>query len=251
MQDLQIFKNEEFGEIRTTKDEKGNVLFCGTDVAKALGYGQPHKAVERHCKGDGMFHTVIDSLGREQNAKFINEGNVYRLIIKSKLPTAERFERWVFEEVLPSIRKYGGYVTEETLKSIFHNPDNLHTFLANMLKVTEENSKLKKEIGELQSKGEYFDNLMDTGLLINFRTTAKEIGVKPLYFIHYLLDNKYIYRNTKKVLLPYQHHVESGLFEIVEFCRYGHTGVQTLVTGTGRNHFLQLYLDGEMLVGEF
>ncbi|WP_317854628.1 BRO family protein [Chakrabartyella piscis] len=247
MNELQIFQNEEFGEIRTTKDGKGNVLFCGTDVAKALGYSVPTKAVNTHCKGVSKMEAP--SKGGNQQMLFIPESDLYRLIVKSKLPSAERFECWVFEEVLPSIRKYGGYVTEETLTSIFQNPDNLHVFLANMLKVSEENRKLKQEVGELQTKGEYFDNMIDTGLLINFRTTAKEIGVKPMFLIHFLLENKYLYRDLRKVLLPYQHHVESGLFEIVEFCRNGHTGVQTLVTTTGRNYFLQLYLDGDMDVG--
>lgn len=113
MNDLKIFENNEFGQIRTI-EENGNVLFCGSDIAKALGYDQPHKAVERHCKKNGgTFHTVIDSLGREQQARFINEGNLYRLIANSKLPSAEKFEGWIFDEVLPSIRKHGAYIPEE------------------------------------------------------------------------------------------------------------------------------------------
>lgn len=105
MNELQIFNNEEFGEIRTVEKD-GKILFCGSDVAKALGYSNTRDALGKHCKKDGVaFYDTIDSLGRKQETKFINEGNLYRLIVKSKLPSAEKFETWVFEEVLPSIRK--------------------------------------------------------------------------------------------------------------------------------------------------
>ena len=92
MGELQIFKNEEFGEVRTVEIE-GKPYFCGSDVAKALGYSEPHKAVTRHCRDDGMKRTPIaDSLGRVQETVFIPEGDLYRLIVSSKLPTAEKFE---------------------------------------------------------------------------------------------------------------------------------------------------------------
>lgn len=114
--EIQVFTNETFGEIRTV-EENGKILFCGSDVAKALGYAKPQDAVTRHCREDGStFHGVTDSLGREQQAKFINEGNVYRLICNSKLPSAEKFESWVFDEVLPTIRKTGSYNTNHKLE---------------------------------------------------------------------------------------------------------------------------------------
>ena len=118
---IQIFNNEQFGAIRTI-EENGKVLFCGSDVAKALGYSNTKDALSRHCKEDGVaFHDLIDSMGREQQAKFINEGNVYRLITHSKLPAAEQFEHWVFDEVLPTLRKTGGYISssEQMLNTYF------------------------------------------------------------------------------------------------------------------------------------
>lgn len=116
MNNLQIFNNAQFGEIRTI-DENGTVLFCGSDIAKALGYSNTKDALARHCKEDGVvFHDLIDNMGREQHAKFINEGNVYRLITHSKLPAAEQFESWVFDEVLPTIRRNGAYMTDDTLE---------------------------------------------------------------------------------------------------------------------------------------
>lgn len=113
--DLQIFTSEQFGEIRTV-EENGKVLFCAADIARALGFTNPQKAINDHCKDDGVtFRSVIDSMGREQQAKFITEGNVYRLITHSKLPSAEKFESRVFDEVLPSIRKHGMYAVDELI----------------------------------------------------------------------------------------------------------------------------------------
>lgn len=105
-----IFQNPEFGVIEVIAID-GKEFFPATDCAKMLGYGSnPQDAVRRHCREDGcVFHAVIDSMGRTQEAKYIDEGNLYRLITHSKLPSAERFERWVFDEVLPSIRMSGGY----------------------------------------------------------------------------------------------------------------------------------------------
>lgn len=110
---IQIYQNEQFGAIRTI-EENGKVLFCGKDIAVALGYTDPKKAIIQHCKEDGVaIYPLIDNIGREQQAKFITEGNLYRLITHSKLPTAEKFEKWVFDEVLPTIRKTGGYGNTE------------------------------------------------------------------------------------------------------------------------------------------
>lgn len=104
--ELQIFSNSEFGEIRTiTKEDK--TYFAGSDVAKALGYAIPHKAVQTHCKG--VLKWNIPTSSGNQDVLFITEGDIYRLIMKSKLPSAEKFERWVMDEVLPTIRKTGSY----------------------------------------------------------------------------------------------------------------------------------------------
>ena len=114
--EFKILEHSDFGEIRSTIDSEGNPLFCATDVALVLGYSNPTKAVRDHCTKDGgTFRSVIDKVGRTQEAKFIYEPDLYRLLIKSKLPSAREFERWVFEEVLPSLRKYGMYATDDLL----------------------------------------------------------------------------------------------------------------------------------------
>lgn len=106
MNELQIFNSEEFGNIRTAEID-GKPYFVGTDVAKALGYNNPRDAVSRHCKGVAKRDTPTSS--GIQSMSYINEGDLYRLIMKSKLPSAEKFESWVMDEVLPTIRKAGSY----------------------------------------------------------------------------------------------------------------------------------------------
>ena len=112
MNKLQIFNNPDFGEVRTL-EENGKVLFCGSDVAKALGYSRPNDALAAHCR-----YTVKCSIPHPQSPdkaiemSFIPESDLYRLVFSSKLPNAERFTDWVTEEVLPSIRRNGGYIRQ-------------------------------------------------------------------------------------------------------------------------------------------
>ena len=113
-----VFQNREFGVIEVITID-GKEYFPATDCAKMLGYeSNPQDAIRRHCRKDGcVIHAVIDNMGRTQQAKFIDEGNLYRLITHSKLPSAERFERWVFDEVIPEIRVSGGYSLNAGKKS--------------------------------------------------------------------------------------------------------------------------------------
>lgn len=110
---MAVFNNREFGSIRVI-EQNGNYLFCGKDIAKALGYQRTADAISAHCKGVCVLPTP--SNGGIQQMKFISEGDVYRLIVHSRLPGAERFEKWVFDEVLPMIRKTGGYMTASLLE---------------------------------------------------------------------------------------------------------------------------------------
>ena len=122
MNELMIFNNPEFGEVRTL-EEDGKVLFCGSDVAKALGYSRPKDAISAHAKGAVKRRTLTS--GGEQEMSFIPESDLYRLVFSSKLPTAEKFTEWVTAEVLPSIRKHGAYMTQDTLEAAILNPDYL------------------------------------------------------------------------------------------------------------------------------
>lgn len=207
MSEMQIFENTEFGTIRTL-EENGKILFCGRDVAKILGYAKPENAISAHCKG--TLKRGILTQGGEQTLNFIPEGDLYRLIVNSKLPSAEKFEHWVFEEVLPSIRKHGAYMTPETLEKALCNPDTIIQ-IATALKQEQEKSKALEAVNSaltvqnqiMAPKAEYFDELVDRNLLTNFRETAKQLEAPPKKFVQFLLDRKYIYRDKRGKLMPY------------------------------------------------
>lgn len=141
MNSLQIFNSEEFGEIRTIEID-GKPYFVGTDVAKALGYSNPRKAILDHCKGVTKRDTPTSS--GVQSMSYINEGDLYRLIMKSKLPSAEKFESWVMDEVLPAIRKTGSYQKPMTLE------EQLQIVAKGTLEVKEEIRKVNEDLQEFK-----------------------------------------------------------------------------------------------------
>ena len=119
---IQVFSNDQFGQVRTV-EQNGKVFFCGKDVAEALGYSNTKDAVSRHCKQKGVVKRDLLTNGGRQRVVFLDEGNLYRLITHSKLPSAEQFESWVFDEVLPTLRKTGAY-------SVKRADDNTRAMLA-------------------------------------------------------------------------------------------------------------------------
>ncbi len=210
--DLQIFTNERFGEIRTV-EENNKVMFCGKDVATALGYADPKKAVIQHCKEDGVAnYPLIDSMGREQQAKFINEGNVYRLITHSKLPGAEKFESWVFDEVLPSIRKHGMYAVDELIA----NPD---LGIATLTALKEERAKTavlettvavqEQQISELKPKASYYDVVLNCKDLLSATEIAKDYGRSAKWLNEFLREHGVQFKQSG-VWLLYQKYAEKG-----------------------------------------
>ncbi len=231
--ELQIFENQEFGKIRTLYDEIGKILFCGSDVAKALGYSDATNALKQHCKKDGVvFHHLSDSLGRKQRAKFITEGNLYRLILRSKLPSAEQFEKWVVEIVLPSIRKNGAYITPQTLNDILASPDSAERLFCQL-------RQIEDRITEMQPKADYFDALVDTGVLTSIRQTAKELNLPEKLFTYLLVEMKFAYRTPNKLFIPYAFMVNSGYVELKEYTNGKHGGVYMLFTPKGRLYLLK------------
>ena len=136
----------EGNKVRTAQDENGNPLFCGTDVAQVLGYANPAKAVINHCKGFPI-RKPLETAGGIQQVRFISEGDLYRLITSSKLPAAERFEKWVYDEVLPSIRRHGGYMAGQERMT----PEQMALASLKWLqsKVDEQAKKLKAQEGKV------------------------------------------------------------------------------------------------------
>ena len=243
---LMIFKNEEFGEIQVLENDS-KYEFEATGVAKMLGYVNPYDAIQRHCQKDGVVkHEVIDNLGRKQIKNFITEGNLYRLITHSKLPDAEKFERWVFDEVLPSIRKHGGYIagqeqmTDEELmaKAILMANSKIQELNHRNQQLEMQNSQLTVVNEIMKPKAEYFDDLVDRNLLTSFRETAKTLGVKEKVFVNFLIDHKYVFRDKRGKLQPFADK-NKGLFEMKESKneKTGWVGTQTLITPKGRETF--------------
>lgn len=240
MNEIQIFNNPQFGEVRAVTIDN-EPWFVGKDVAEKLGYSNTRKAISDHVdsedKTDGV--TIRDPIGREQNPMFINESGLYSLVLSSKLPTAKAFKRWITSEVIPSIRKNGGYINGQDQLS----PEEL---MARALVVAQQTlADRERRISELtvtnqimQPKAEYFDQIVDRNLLTNFRETAKQLGIKEKSFIQFLIDHKYLYRDKRGKLMPYADK-NNGLFEVKE-CFNDKTqwsGTQTLITPKGRETF--------------
>lgn len=177
----QIF-NFEHNEVRTFL-ENDVPYFVANDVAKTLGYKNPSKATNDHCK-KAIETWGNDSLGRRQKFKIIPESDVYRLIIKSNLPSAEKFESWVMEEVLPQIRKHGMYATDELL----NNPDLLIEVATKLKEERTLRLIAEQRVNELQPKADYYDRILNNKGLVTVSTIAKNYGMSAVSFNKLLHD---------------------------------------------------------------
>lgn len=246
--EIQIFNNPEFGSVRTlTSDDV--VWFCGKDVAEALGYKRPKDAVAAHCKG-AVKRSPLKTSGGMQDFTFITEPDVFRLIVSSKLPTAQKFEAWVFEEVLPSIRKNGGYipVTED---------ESPEVIVAKALKLANniiENQK--KQINEMKPKALFADAVATSSTCILVGDLAKllkqngyDTGQKRLFA--WLRENGYLIKQGSSYNMPTQRAMEQGLFEVKESTVQNPDGSvrvtkTTKVTGKGQQYFANLFLGKDL-----
>ena len=213
---MEIFKNEEFGSVRII-EEDGKYLFCASDVAKALGYSNVHSALQRHCNGVVKRDTVTSTRG-VQTLTYIPEGDVYRLIVHSKLPSAERFERWVFDEVLPSLRANGIYITDPLVKQFARDPDFAHAVVDALYEQSE-------RVNELVPKAYYFDAFVDPGDAVPIRIAAKQLGVSEHWLVRLLVGCRILYRCDGR-LVPYADKRFRGMFAVKER--------RTLVTPMGK-----------------
>lgn len=236
-QAVEIAEDKEFGSVRIICHEN-QYLFAGKDVAKALGYKRPENAVTQHCKG--ILKLGIPSAGGMQETRFITEGDVYRLIIRSKLPGAQRFEKWVFDEVLPDIRKKGMFISADLLAQVKRNPDLIYKLAEEMLKERQKNEILSKELLEVKPKAMYYDAFINPEDCTNVRITAKEILVPEKQFIRFLTGNGYLYRAPSGKLLPYAAQGNVHLFIVRDFYNNGFVGSYTLITPAGKELFRSL-----------
>lgn len=181
MKDIQIFNNPEFGELRTI-EEGDKIYFVATDAARMLGYAKPSNAVSAHCKG--ALKRGIPTSGGVQQMNVIPEGDLYRLIVNSELPSAEKFESWVFDEVLPAIRKTGGYsVKQAAARDSYMIEDPIARAQAWICERQQYNDaiteveKSKQIIGELKPKADYTDRILNSKSLVSITQIAKDYGM--------------------------------------------------------------------------
>ena len=245
--DIQIF-NYNNHEVRTVQKD-GEPWFALKDVCAILDISN-HKMTAQRLDVDEVSQTyLIDSIGRKQEMTVINESGLYNVILRSDKPEAKPFRKWVTSEVLPSIRKHGAYMTQEKLQEVLCNPDALFQIVSALKEESDkrkaleiQNSALAVDLAIAQPKADYFDDCMARGGLMNFRDTAKLLGMRQKEFIDNLLRDSYLYRDKRGRLLPYQKR-NNGYLEIKEAFNNSSdwNGVQTLVTPKGREFFRSLY----------
>jgi len=236
--------------------EKDGTAYLKLDtVARGLGFIQTQNkngTEYTSIRWETVFRYLEDigfpnKLGKDG---FIPENVFYRLAMKAKNETAERFQAFIADEVIPSIRRHGVYMTPETLEAAILNPDTLIK-LCTALKEEQDkrkaleaaNSALTVDNAIMKPKADYFDELVDRNLLTNFRETAKQLGIQEKEFIQFLMEKKYLYRDKRGKLMPYAEK-NNGLFEIKE-CFNEKTqwsGTQTFITPKGRETFRLLYV---------
>ena len=239
MNQMEIFKNPEFGAIRAVEID-GEPWLVGKDVALALGYKNPQEAIRNHVDAEDKGVSEILTPGGMQKLPIINESGLYSLVLSSKLPKAKQFRRWVTSEVLPSIRQHGAYLTREKLWEVATSPEALLKLCSELLAEREENAVLREENALLEGKATFFDLFIDMKQSTNLRTTAKELLVPERRFVRFLLEQRFVYRTASGNVLPYAKPSNDGLFCVKDYCNHGHIGSYTLVTPQGKLYFAQL-----------
>lgn len=246
MDELQIFKNEEFGQVRAVTKEN-ETWFIGKDIAEVLGYSNTRDALKTHVDDEDKADVAIYDGSQNRNMKVINESGLYSLILSSKLPQAKKFKRWVTSEVLPQIRKTGGYIP-------INEEESDEDILAKALLIAQNTLKKKDELikakdKELEGKNKFLNQLAASKNSLLVREVAKvaskekiKIGERKLW--EKLRSWGLIFKNTTE---PMQKGIDQGLFEVTEGTRESSKGVftyhTTRVTGKGQAYIIKRLLE--------
>lgn len=249
--ELQVYKNAEFGSVRTTTIA-GQPYFVGKDVADILGYSNTRKALIDHVDKEDKGVTKCDTLGGKQDLIIINESGLYSLILSSKMPNAKKFKRWVTNEVLPAIRKHGLYATDDLIA----NPDLAIAAFTALKEEREKNKELmaavaigQQQIAEMKPKATYYDVVLKCRDAVNISVIAKDYGWSAMRMNEYLHE-KGIQFKQGDIWLLYQKHAPNGYTKtnthIYEDSKgIQHTKVHTKWTQKGRLFiYEQLKADG-------
>ena len=228
---IQEFFNENFGTVRTVTID-GVIYFVASDIARALGYKNPQKAIRDHCKR--VNESFIPSNGGEQKAKVITKSDIYRLIVRSKLESADEFESWIFDEIMPTIEKTGAYIEEgreqEMVNYYFSSlSSDLQGQIVNEL--IEKNKELQQ----------FYDDLMNTEGLMQINTVAKELGIGEYHLFAYLRGKKVFFYDKDKVNVPYERFRKEGKFVVKETpCHDGNIRAVTYATKKGLEYIRKI-----------
>lgn len=260
MTNITPFMHPAFGQLRT-HEEDGRILFCGRDAAAALGYENPAKAIRDHCRQDGgpKRYPIIDRLGRQQEATFLTEGDLYRLIAHSKLPAAVEFEAWVFDEVLPTIRQRGGYLTPEAAEEALTDPDFIIRLATDLKRERAARAELEARAVADRPKVLFADAVSTSSSEILVGDLAKilrgngiPVGANRLFA--WLRNNGFlIRRDGSDWNMPTQKSMELELFRVKETAVVhsdGHTSLSKTpkVTGKGQQYFIDGFLSGRFSI---
>ena len=222
---LKLFEHPSFGQVRTYECEGGEILFCGRDVAEALGYSNPSDALTCHCKGV-VKRYPLETAGRTQAMRFIPESDLYRLIFSSKLPAAQEFEAWVTEVVLPSIRKTGMYATPQTVTEMLNDPEAFLELVQNYVKQQKELSVTRQLLAEAKPKLTYYDIVLKSKSLMTVTQIAKDFG----------LSAKKLNRLLEAAGVQFK---QSGQWQLKQtYAVHGYTQSETYTDAFGGTHLL-------------
>ena len=254
MNEIQIFNNPEFGEVRTVEID-GEPWFVGKDVAESLGYEKARNAIAAHVDPEDKKDAPIQGpLGGTQAMTIINESGLYSLILSSKLPNAKLFKHWITADVIPSIRKHGAYATPATIENIISDPDFGIRLLRTLKDEQEKNKRLAADNEQMKPKALFADAVAsaDTSILIGdlaklIRQNGFDIGQKRLFT--WMRDNGYLMKGGTSYNMPTQKSMELGIFEVKERTIQNPDGSAritrtTKVTGKGQQYFVNRFLQG-------
>lgn len=251
MNNLQVFKNNTFGNLRVIQ-KNNQTWFVGKDVADILGYQNGSRDVNRHVAEEDRHKTMVFDGNQNKETIVINESGLYSLILSSKLPTAKKFKHWVTSDVLPTIRKHGAYMTPETIEKTLTDPDFIIR-LATELK-NEKQARIKAEETIIQNRPKvlFADAVSDSNSSILVGDLAKilrgngvNIGQKRLFA--WMRENGFLMKGTESRNMPTQRAMEMGLFKVKEGTYINGDGVNvttktTKVTGKGQQYFINKFL---------
>ena len=253
MNEIQIFKSDSFGAVRTV-EVNGTPYFVGKDVAEILGYSNTRDALAKHVDDEDKNTVAIhDGIGNP-NKTVINESGLYSLILSSKLPKAKEFKHWVTSEILPSIRKHGAYMTDSVIEQALTSPDFLIQ-IATQLKEEQAQRKALEERVEADRPKVLFADAVETSqtsILVGdlaklIKQNGVDIGQKRLFA--WMRDNGYLIKSGSSTNMPTQRSMDMKLFEVKERSISNPDGSvritkTTKVTGKGQTYFINIFLKG-------